>query len=88
MKTKFYILAVLFLAFTFSNAQDTKVANENTPKKVVNTADAKEEVEVLSTSELKEVIAKTSDIKLFLKRERNEENIKYIFPGINKRKAA
>lgn len=87
MKTNFYILIVLLLSFTFSNAQSTNVEKEKTQvETTVNTNES--EVEVIDTVKLQDALAKTSDIRKFLNRERKEENIKYVFPGINKRKTA
>ncbi len=39
---------------------------------------------LIDPTELKESISKTSDIRLYLNRVRNVENIKMIFPKINK----
>lgn len=87
MKTNFYILIVFLLTFSFSYAQNKEV-KENTSVKITVNTDVKEEVEILDTLEIKEALVKTSDIRKFLNRERNEENIKYVFPDINRRKTA
>ena len=87
MKTNFYILIVLLLTFSLSNAQSDNNPN-NTSVSVEVVKISEDKVEVMDTVELKEVIAKTSDIRKFLNRERNAENIKYVFPEINKRKTA
>lgn len=88
MKTNFYILIIFLLSFSLSNAQSNDIAKGDTPVEFTVNINESDDVEVIDSVELKEVIAKTSDIRKFLNRERNAETIKYVFPDINKRKTA
>ncbi|WP_034040968.1 hypothetical protein [Wocania ichthyoenteri] len=102
MKTNIYILLILLLSFSFASAQDNvvKVETENTITVSDNDEDVtvtiksdnnvvnKEETKT-NTVEVKENVAKTnSDIRVYLNRVRKVENIKWLFPKINKAKVA
>lgn len=91
MKTNFYILVVLLLSFSFANAQDNVegkkaesnvIVSENTQE--VSTSANVEEV-ATETSTIESNVARTnSDIKVYLNRLRNVENIDLLFPKMNK----
>ncbi|TGV02986.1 hypothetical protein [Flavivirga rizhaonensis] len=98
MKTNTYILLILLLSFSFGIAQsDTNKIEEN---KVISVSVNGEEVTtvkdnavktvkendtvLIDAKELRESIARTSDIRRYLNRVRNVENIKFLFPKINK----
>lgn len=100
MKTNFYILLILLLTFSFGNAQSENVSIENNVISVSETNEdvsiaidtlslsvenKKEEVLLIDATELKENIARTnSDIRIYLNRKRKVNNIKLLFPKINK----
>lgn len=102
MKTNSYILLILLLSFSFASAQDNVVKVEientvsvsdnnenitvgNTSVEIVN----KKETTNAKTTEVKETVAKSySDIRVYLNRTRKVENIKWLFPKINKAKVA
>ncbi|NMH86458.1 hypothetical protein [Flavivirga algicola] len=100
MKKNIYILLILLLSFSLGVAQNTSKKNKIESNKVilvsVNTEDVKTETApavetvkenealLIDPTELKESISRTSDIRLYLNRVRNVENIKVIFPKINK----
>ncbi|WP_242131827.1 hypothetical protein [Aestuariivivens marinum] len=84
MKT-LYITLILVLSFTLSNAQSEVETKQDGQEIVVKTLEMDVEIDTLK---LKEAISKTSDIKNFLNRERKVENIKLVFPKINRRKIA
>lgn len=103
MKKRIYILLVLVLSFAFGNAQSTNVeVNVETVKTVTVSEDndttvvakdtlnnTKEEVLLISEEELRASIAGTaSDIRTYFNRERNVDNIKLLFPKMNKAKKA
>jgi len=103
MKTNIYILLILLLSFSFANAQDNvvKVETENTITVSDNNEDVtiaidstlntvnKKEVKAADTTEVKENVARsTSDIRIYLNRVRKVENVKWLFPQINKAKVA
>jgi len=91
MKTNFYILLVLLLSFSFANAQDS-VEGQKTNSNVMVSENAEQvstgtNVEGLSTetSIIEGDVARTnSDIRIYLNRLRNVENIDLLFPKINK----
>ncbi|WP_152593080.1 hypothetical protein [Jejuia pallidilutea] len=85
MKTNFYILFILLLSFSAIGAQnEVKTNNVETN---VTVSEANEATVIIDTVKIKEVIAKSSsDIRIFLNRERKVDNIKLVFPKINKRK--
>ena len=102
MKTNYYILFILLLSFSFANAQSTEpVNNEET---TVNVSENNNDIVVADTlttkvienkdlildaTSVKENIAKSSsDIRLYLNRLRNVDNIKLVFPKMNKDKRA
>lgn len=103
MNKRIYILLVLVLSFTFANAQSTakevtvettktvSVSEDNDTVVVANDTlnTEKEEVLLISEEELRASIAGTaSDIRTYFNRERNVDNIKLLFPKINKAKKA
>ncbi len=104
MKTNYYILFILLLSFSFANAQSTEtVSNEETTTSVSvsenndtvvldsvsNVELIKKDVLILDADKLKENIAKSSsDIRIYLNRLRNVDNIKLVFPKMNKDKRA
>lgn len=84
MKTNFYILLILLLSFSAIGAQN-EVKADNVETKVT-VSEAKEATVIIDTVKIKETIAKSSDIRIFLNRERKVDNIKLVFPKINKRR--
>ena len=90
MKTNFYLLLILLLSFSVANAQSTTTSNKAEVKITVSETENvnNNDVEIIETLELKEIIARTSDIRSFLNRERKVENIKLVFPKINKARKA
>ncbi|WP_298236773.1 hypothetical protein [uncultured Algibacter sp.] len=90
MKTNFYLLLILLLSFSVANAQSTTPSNKAEVKNTVSETENvnNNDVEIIETLELKEVIARTSDIRSFLNRERKVENIKLVFPKINNARKA
>ncbi|WP_203258817.1 hypothetical protein [Hyunsoonleella ulvae] len=85
MKTNFYILFILLLSFSAMRAQnEIKTNNVENQVTVSETAEA---AVIIDTVKIKEAIAKSSsDIRIYLNRERKVDNIKLVFPKINKRK--
>lgn len=96
MKTNFYIL-ILLLSFSYGDAQSKTEVIENEVNKVVvasvdvdvtidNSVETVKENDTLliDANELKESVARTSDIRHYLNHVRNVENIKLLFPKINK----
>ncbi|GAA4270539.1 hypothetical protein [Hyunsoonleella aestuarii] len=88
MKTRFYILIVLLLSFTLGNAQSEAPIVKEEVKTIVSQTEINDDAVIIDSLELKEVIARTSDIRSFLNRERKVENIKLVFPKINKARKA
>lgn len=103
MKTNFYILLILLLSFSVANAQEKTTAvkvvtvNElNVNTIVLKTTPVVSKTQESVSSEVKEnsesttnVIAKAaSDIRIYLNRERNLENINLLFPKIYKEEIA
>ncbi len=87
MKTNFYILFILLLSFTAMGAQN-EVKTDNV-EKTETVSETKEATVIIDTVKIKEAVARSSsDIRIFLNRERNVDNIKLVFPKINKRKLA
>jgi len=99
MKTNIYILLILLLSVSFVNAQDNTEKVVIKTNKTISLSEVQETVTVnailndinenevlfLDASEVKEVIARgNSDIKIYLNRLRNVENISIIFPKLNK----
>ncbi len=100
MKKNIYILLILLLSFSFGVAQSNTEKNTIEANKVISVSvnDEDEKVAINNTieiikendtllidpAELKESIARTSDIRLYLNRVRNVENITVLFPKINK----
>ncbi|GGD11017.1 hypothetical protein [Hyunsoonleella pacifica] len=85
MKTNFYILFIFLLSFSAIGAQnDTKTNKVETQVTVSETTEA---TVIIDSVKIKETLAKSSsDIRIFLNRERKVENIKLVFPKMNKRK--
>ncbi|MDD7885005.1 hypothetical protein [Flavivirga sp. 57AJ16] len=98
MKTNTYILLILLLSFSFGIAQsDTNKIEANS---VIPVSVNNEEVVIvkdnavktvkehdtllIDAKELRASMARTSDIRLYLNRVRNVENIRLLFPKINK----
>lgn len=98
MKTNIYILLAFLLCISFANAQGDKVnvETENVVTAHHNIEDINDGIEIDFTTthyneveifmvEEQENIARTfSDIRMYLNRERKVENIKWLFPDINK----
>ncbi len=87
MKTNLYILIVFLLTVALGNAQDAeKVATVETAKTV--TVENNETVNndlLIDAAELKETVARSSsDIRIYLNKERKVSNITLVFPKINK----
>jgi hypothetical protein len=100
MKTNFYILLILLLTFSFGNAQSQNSSIEtnnvisvsemndevSTTINTVSVENQKEDL-LIDSADLKESIARTnSDIRIYLNRvnEKKVDNIKLLFPKINK----
>lgn len=97
MKTNFYILLIFLLAFTFGNAQSTtevvnneinttvSVSNDDKQVTVQTTTTTANENEVLliDASQVKESIARSSDIRIYFNRVRNVDNLNILFPKMN-----
>jgi hypothetical protein len=101
MKTNYYILLILLLSFSFANAQSTEVSveavntitvseiNDDVTVSVESTSTINKNVIIIDAAKVKERIARSSsDIRIFLNRERKVENIKLLFPKINKARTA
>ena len=104
MKTNYYILFILLLSFSFANAQSTETVVKEESTTSVSVSVDNNEVIVLDTlstkvienndlildaDKVKESIAKSSsDIRIYLNRLRNVDNIKLVFPKMNKDKRA
>ena len=93
MKTNFYILLILLLSLSVANAQES-----STEVKVITVNDITEEVSTTENNETTinenedsntvEVIARNSDIKIYLNQIRKVQNINLLFPKFNKNKVA
>ncbi len=83
MKTNFYILIVFLLTVTLGNAQDAeKVVTVETEKTI--SVENNENL-LIDAAELKETVARSSsDIRIYLNRQRKVSNITLVFPKINK----
>ena len=104
MKTNYYILFILLLSFSFANAQSTETVVKEESTTSVSVSVDNNEVIVLDTlstkvienndlildaDKVKESIAKSSsDIRIYLNRLRNVDNIKLVFPKMNNNKRA
>jgi organic radical activating enzyme len=99
MKTNFYILLILLLAFSFGNAQNTPEAVEIETNKTISVSNEDEiatvnaEVKTVKENDsllidaatIKETIARSSsDIRVYLNHKRKVSNISLVFQGINK----
>jgi len=87
MKTNICILIILIFSFSALGAQnETKITHA---EKTVKVSETTQTTLSINTKEIKVIIVKSSsDIRIYLNRERNVENIKLVFPKINKRKVA
>ena len=93
MKTNFYILLILLLSLSVANAQES-----STEVKVITVNEITEEVSTTENNEITineneetnnvEVIARNSDIKIYLNQIRKVQNINLLFPKFNKNKVA
>ena len=102
MKTNYYILFILILSFSFANAQSTETVVKEESTISVSVSEDNNEVIVLDslstkvienndlildTDKVKENIARSSsDIRIYLNRLRHVDNIKLVFPKMNKDK--
>ncbi|MFS4483262.1 hypothetical protein ACKGJY_09605 [Hyunsoonleella sp. 2307UL5-6] len=85
MKTNFYILFILLLSFSAIGAQN-EIKTDGVDAKIT-VSEVKEAKVIIDTVTIKETIAKSSsDIRIFLNRERKVDNIKLVFPKLNSRK--
>lgn len=81
------MLLILLLSFSFGNAQsNVEVKGANSTEVVKKKSSIVEQATIiLETSIIKQGIARSSsDIRIFLNRKRKVENIKLLFPKINK----
>ncbi|MFD1614319.1 hypothetical protein [Gelatiniphilus marinus] len=101
MKTNIYTLLIVLLSFSFAYAQEHPVSDKTEPTasvindakptvanpatfNIVNTTETKLEGNVLEEN----LAYSFSDIRIYLNRTRKVENIKWLFPKINKAKVA
>lgn len=100
MKINFYILLILLLTFSLGNAQSENSSTETSNMVSVSemndevltivdkiSVENKKENLLIDAADLKEAIARTnSDIRIYLNRvkEKKVDNIKLLFPQINK----
>lgn len=92
----YYILLILLLSFSYSNAQSNASTIEaTTPEVIVSkiTDDHKlvatannisNESLLIDVNKVEQTIARISDIRIYLNRKRNISNIGVLFPKINK----
>ena len=99
---KVTIILILILTATFANAQSNVVSIETINNTVsvsevndditadVNTVNEVNENEavLIDADKAKETVARSSDIRIYLNRERNVNNINLLFPNMNKQKSA
>lgn len=99
---KVTIILILILTATFANAQSNVVSIETINNTVsvsevndditadVNTVNEVNENEavLIDADKVKETVARSSDIRIYLNRERNVNNINLLFPNMNKQKSA
>ncbi|MGE5944932.1 MAG: hypothetical protein ACM31G_11400 [Flavobacteriales bacterium] len=92
MKTN-YILLILLLSFSFASAQEnveakkietTVIVSQNNEDVTINATASKTVSTVNEDVTTEATIARTSDIKIYLNRLRNVENIDLLFPKLNK----
>ncbi|GAB1856633.1 hypothetical protein MHTCC0001_14680 [Flavobacteriaceae bacterium MHTCC 0001] len=87
MKFIFCILLILLLSFSALGAQNEK--EMHIVPRGVHISVEKPSAEIFSAIKIEKNIAKSSsDIRIYLNIERKVENIKLIFPKINRRKLA
>ncbi|MEW4925168.1 hypothetical protein [Algibacter sp. 2305UL17-15] len=85
MKTNFYILFILLLSFSAVSAQNE--VKTDSIEKTITVSKTLENTIIIDSVKIKETIARSSsDIRIFLNRERKVENIKLVFPKIHRRK--
>jgi hypothetical protein len=99
---KVTIILILILTATFVNAQSNVVSFETINNTVsvsevndettadVNTVNEVNENEavLIDAEKVKESVARSSDIRIYLNREKNVNNINLLFANINKQKSA
>jgi hypothetical protein len=99
---KVTIILILILTATFANAQSNVVSIETINNTVsvsevndettadVNTVNEVNENEavLIDAEKVKESVARSSDIRIYLNREKNVNNINLLFANINKQKSA
>lgn len=94
MKTNFYIFLILLLSFSVANAQESSTAvinnvNVSVITKAVSTTQNNETtVNEIKKVNSNEVIARDSDIRIYLNQIRNVQNINLLFPKFNKDQVA
>jgi hypothetical protein len=102
MKTNLYILLILLLSFSAANAQESSTEvtvitvneiNVNNPvseitKEVSTTENNETTINENEETNNVEVIARYSDIKIYLNQIRKVQNIILLFPKFNKNKVA
>jgi len=102
MKTNLYILLILLLSFSAANAQESSTEvtvitvneiNVNNPvseitKEVSTTENNETTINENEETNNVEVIARYSDIKIYLNQIRKVQNINLLFPKFNKNKVA
>ena len=94
MKTNFYILTIFLLMFSFTNAQSSTVETLKGDVNATVSVDIKEvtvenEAVLIEASQTKDGITRiNSDIKLYLNRFRNLDNLNILFPKINEAQEA
>ena len=94
MKTNFYIFLILLLSFSVANAQESSTEIINN----VHVSEITKEVSTIQNNETtvnqnkevtsNEVIARDSDIRIYLNQIRNVQNINLLFPEFNKDQVA
>jgi hypothetical protein len=98
MKTNFYILLVLLFSFSLGNAQSTSEVVENETMNVISISDIdvtltttientviENDSLLINVNDLKETIARSSsDIRIYLNRQRKVGTIGLVFQNINK----
>ncbi|MFH6768325.1 hypothetical protein V8G56_06225 [Gaetbulibacter aquiaggeris] len=96
MKLNFYILLILLLSFSVANAQESSTELINNVN--ISVSEIIIEVSTTQTNETtvnenkelntNDVIARDSDIRIYLNQKRNVQNINLLFPEFNKDQVA
>ena len=96
MKLNFYILLILLFSFSVANAQESSIEIINNVN--ISISEITTEVSTTQTNETtvnenkelntNEVIARDSDIRIYLNQKRNVQNINLLFPEFNKDQVA